>query len=427
MKLLNYTTPTEAFKLIPPGARIYIHGSAATPTYLVEQMAMHHQMFHQSEIICISVFGNFPIAQKEFSDKFKINALFVSAPIRQSIQSGNGDYIPVFLSEIPELFKRNVLPIDVAIIHVSPPDENGYVSLGTSVDAARTAADVAKVVIAQVNPLMPRTHGDTLIHASSIHAAIWHESPLHEVDYSKDTSSVEIQIGKHVAGLIEDGSTLQIGIGCIPDAVLSQLTSHKHLGVHTEMLSDGILQLIDCGAVDNSMKTEHRGKTVTSFCAGTSKLYGRIHNNPDFAFLDVDYVNEPYIIRKNPKVVAINSCIEMDLTGQVCSDSIGTYQYSGVGGQMDFMRGAAMSDGGKPIIALPSRTGKGIPRIVPILKPGAGVVTTRAHVHWVVTEYGTVNLFGMNLRKRAQALIKLAHPEDRTELEKAFYERFRHE
>ncbi|MFN5223791.1 MAG: acetyl-CoA hydrolase/transferase family protein [Bacteroidota bacterium] len=427
MTKLAYTSPAEAFKLISHGARIYIHGSAATPTYLVEQMALHHLMFQQSEIVCISVFGNFPIAQEEFSDNFKINALFVSAPIREQIKTGNGDYVPVFLSEIPELFKRRVLPIDVAIIHVSPPDENGYVSLGTSVDAARTAVEVAKVVIAQVNPLMPRTHGDTLIHASSIHAAIWHEGPLHEVNYSKEISQVEIQIGKHVAGLIENGSTLQMGIGCIPDAVLSQLTNHKHLSVHTEMLSDGILQLIDCGAVDNSLKTEHRGKSVTSFCAGTSKLYGRIHNNPDFAFLDVDYVNEPYIIRKNPKVVAINSCIEMDLTGQVCSDSIGTYQYSGVGGQMDFMRGAAMSDGGKPIIAFPSRTGKGVPRIVPVLKPGAGVVTTRAHVHWVVTEYGTINLFGMSLKKRARELIKLAHPDDRTELEKAFYERFKHE
>ncbi|MFM7078638.1 MAG: acetyl-CoA hydrolase/transferase family protein, partial [Bacteroidota bacterium] len=384
---INYLHPAEAFKLIPAHARIFIHGSAATPNYLVEQMALHKQQFISSEIVCMSVIGNFPIADPALKHHFHINSLFVSPPIRDAVAGENGDYIPVFLSDIPELFKRKILPLDVAIIHVSPPDENGYVSLGTSVDAARSAVQTAKTVIAQVNPRMPKTHGDTLVHISSIQAAVWHETDLHEVDYSGVRGPVETAIAKHIAELIEDGSTLQMGIGGIPDTVLEQLKNHKNLGIHTEMLSNGVLPLIECGAVNNSLKKEYKGKTVTSFCMGNKSLYQKINNNPEFAFLDVDYVNEPTIIAKNPRVVAINSCIEIDLTGQVCSDSIGTLQYSGVGGQMDFIRGAAMSEGGKPIIALPSRTGKGIPRIVPTLKNGAGVVTTRAHVHWVVTEY----------------------------------------
>jgi acyl-CoA hydrolase len=421
---IPYQTAKEALQRIPTGARIFIHGSAATPTFLVEQMAIHKELFSDSEVVCISVFGHFPIADPSISAHLRINSLFVSEPIRKLVNDGQAGYVPVFLSEIPELFKQRILPLDVAIVHVSPPDENGYVSLGTSVDAARTAVEVSPLVIAQINPKMPRTHGDTLVHISRIHAAVWHEAPLHEVNYALNVTEVETTIGKNVAELIDDGSTLQMGIGCIPDAVLSQLKNHRHLGVHTEMLSDGILQLMDSGAIDNSQKKLFQGKTVTSFCAGTQKLYNSIHDNPTFAFLDVDYVNEPYVIRQNPKVVAINSCIEIDLTGQVCADSIGTLQYSGVGGQMDFMRGAAMSMGGKPIIALPSRTGKGLGRIVPTLKTGAGVVTTRAHIHWVVTEYGAVNLFGKNLQQRARLLIDLAHPDDRETLEKAIKERF---
>ena len=420
----SYVSPSEAFSLIPTRSRIFIHGSAATPNYLVEQMALHKHLFQSSEVVCMSVMGNFPIANPALQEHFHINSLFVSPPIRDAVAGINGDYIPVFLSDIPELFKRKIIPLDVAIIHVSPPDENGYVSLGTSVDSARSAVDVADKVIAQVNPRMPRTHGDTLVHLSSIHAAVWHETDLHEVDYSGVSGPVETAIAKHIAELIEDGSTLQMGIGGIPDMVLAQLKNHKNLGIHTEMLSNGVLPLLECGAINNSLKKEYKGKTVTSFCMGNKSLYQKINDNPEFAFLDVDYVNEPTIIAKNPKVVAINSCIEIDLTGQVCSDSIGTMQYSGVGGQMDFIRGAAMSDGGKPIIALPSRTGSGIPRIVPTLKNGAGVVTTRAHVHWVVTEYGSVNLFGKNLFQRARALTSLAHPDDREPLEKAVFERF---
>lgn len=421
---LSYSTPLEALSLIRPHNRIFIHGSAATPNFLVEQMALHKELFRANEIVCMSVMGNFPIADRLLSEHFHINSLFVSPPIRDAVSGPNGDYIPVFLSDIPELFRRKILPIHVAIIQVSPPDENGYLSLGTSVDSARAAVDMAEIVIAQVNPRMPRTHGDTMVHLSRIKAAVWHESELHEVDYSNSCSAVELSIAKHIAELIEDGSTLQMGIGSIPDTVLTMLHHHKHLGIHTEMLSNGVLPLIECGAVDNSLKKEHPGRTVTSFCIGNRKLYDMINDNHHFAFLDVDYVNEPTIIAKNPSVVAINSCIEMDITGQVCSDSIGTYQYSGVGGQMDFIRGAAMSAGGKPIIALPSRTNKGIPRIVPMLNDGAGVVTTRAHVHWVVTEFGKVNLFGKNLYQRSKALVQLAHPNDRELLSAALFERF---
>lgn len=419
-----YTPAIEALSLIRPHSRIFIHGSAATPNFLVEEMAKHKELFKGNEIVCMSVMGSFPIADRSLGEHFHINSLFVSPPIRDAVSGPHGDYIPVFLSDIPELFRRKVLPIDVAIIHVSPPDQHGYVSLGTSVDSARSAVDMAETVIAQVNPRMPRTHGDTLVHMSRIHAAVWHESDLHEVDYTNAAGPVEHAIAKHIAELIDDGSTLQMGIGGIPDTVLGMLQNHKNLGIHTEMLSNGVLPLLECGAVNNSLKKEHRGKTVTSFCMGSRRLYQKINDNPDFAFLDVDYVNEPTVIAKNPKVVAINSCIEMDITGQVCADSIGTFQYSGVGGQMDFIRGAAMSPGGKPIIALPSRTGKGIPRIVPLLKEGAGVVTTRAHVHWVVTEYGKVDLFGKNLHQRAKELIQLAHPDDREELAAAAFHRF---
>jgi acyl-CoA hydrolase len=293
------------------------------------------------------------------------------------------------------------------------------------VDIARTAVNTAKKVIAQVNPNMPRTAGDGMIHVDDFDAMTWIEDPLHEALPHGGLSEVERSIGKHVAGLIEDGSTLQTGIGTIPDAVLASLKNHKDLGIHTEMFSDGIIDLIENGVINNSRKETHPGKSVTGFCLGSKRLYDYVNDNPGFAFLDIDYVNEVSVIQRNPKVVAINSCIEIDLTGQVCSDSIGTYQYSGVGGQMDFIRGAALSKGGKPIIALPARTNKGLSRIVPFLKQGAGVVTTRAHVHYVVTEYGVAYLFGKNLRQRAEALTSIAHPDDRESLDRSIFERFR--
>lgn len=422
----RYSTPEEALSLIKPGSRVFIHGSAATPTLLVDHLAEAAGRFRKDpvEIVSISVFGNFEIAKPEYRDAFHINSLFVSEPIRSSLKSGYADYVPVFLSEIPELFRTGTLKLDVAIVQVSPPDAHGFVTLGTSVDVARAAVDTAAVVIALVNPQMPRTHGDGMIHISRINAMVFHDAPIHELPGSGVLSEVELKIGKQIAELIDDRSTLQMGIGTIPDAVLSLLGNHKDLGIHTEMFSDGIIPLLENGVINNRFKSKHPGKVVTGFCSGTRKLYDFINDNPEFAFLDIDYVNDPNVIKRNPKVVAINSCIEIDITGQVCSDSIGTVQYSGVGGQMDFIRGAALSEGGKPIIAMPSRTGKGIPRIVPFLKQGAGVVTTRAHVRYVVTEYGVVNLFGKNLKQRARDLISIAHPDDREMLEKSAFERF---
>lgn len=419
-----YSAASEALKHIKSGQRVFIHGSAATPQFLIAQLAESAHEWKDVELVFISVFGDFPLVKPEFRDNFYVNALFVSGPVREAIHEGRGDYIPVFLSEIPELFKSDVLKPDVALIHVSPPDSHGYCSLGVSVDIARSAVNAAPIVIAQVNPLMPRTHGDGMIHISRFSAMVYHESPLPEVTACEVFTEAEREIGTHIAGLIDDRSTLQMGIGSIPDAVLGSLTNHKDLGVHTEMFSDGIIPLIENGTITNQYKVKHPGKTVTGFCYGSKKLYEFINDNPSFAFLDIDYVNDTKVISENPSVIAINSCIEIDLTGQVCSDSIGTYQYSGVGGQMDFMRGAALSKGGKPIIALSSRTSKGVPRIVPMLRPGAGVVTTRAHVHYVVTEFGVAYLFGKNLRQRAKALIAIAHPDDREMLYKAFHERF---
>jgi acyl-CoA hydrolase len=296
--------------------------------------------------------------------------------------------------------------------------------LGTSVDIARAAVDTARIVIAQVNPRMPRTHGDGFVHVSKIHAMVWEESELPEINYSTKVNAAVQQIGKNVAALIEDGATLQMGIGGIPDQVLQNLTGHKDLGIHTEMMSDGVIPLIQSGVINNSKKPLNVGRTITGFMAGTRKLYDFVHDNPSVRVMNIAYVNDTSIIRQNPKATAINSAIEIDLTGQVCADSIGTYQFSGIGGQMDFMRGASLSPGGKPIIALPSVTSKGESRIVPFLKQGAGVVTTRGHIHWVVTEFGAIDLFGKNLKQRGKALIEIAHPMHRENLERAFYERF---
>lgn len=424
MKQDTFITAQEAVSIIENGQRVFIHGSAATPTALVNALAKRNGELQDVEIVSISVFGDFPLAAPEMKNSFLINSLFVSEPVRAAVHEGRGDYVPVFLSEIPELFRNGLLPLDIAMVQVSPPDKNGFCSLGVSVDIARSAVNTAAAVIAQVNPNMPRTLGDGMIHTSRFTAMTWCDDPLHEVKAPAPTT-VASRIATYIAELIEDGSTLQTGIGSIPDAVLSALKNHKDLGIHTEMFSDGVIDLIKSGVINNSRKRSHPGKSVTGFCIGTKKLYDFVDDNPSIAFLDIDYVNEVSVIRKNPKVVAINSCIEIDLTGQVCADSIGTYQYSGIGGQMDFIRGAALSEGGKPIIALPSRTSGGKTRIVPFLKEGAGVVTTRAHVHYVITEYGVAYLFGKNLRQRAKALVNIAHPDDREALDIAVYERFK--
>ncbi len=424
-KVIQFVSAEEAVLLIKSNDRVFMQGSAATPITLLNKLLCRYKELQNVELVGISTYGNIEFGKPEYKGSFYINSLFVSDNTRFAINNSQGEYVPVFMSEISRLFKENYLPIDVAIIHVSPPDAHGFCSLGTSVDIARAATEVAKKVIAQVNPNMPRVHGSGFIHISNIDAMVWVEDPLPEVDYSKSSNPVAEQIGKRVAELIEDGATLQLGIGTIPDLVLKNLTGHKNLGIHSEMFSDGVIPLVESGVINNSMKKLHHGKLITGFLVGTRKLYDFVNDNPMVNALDISYVNDVSIIRQNPKATSINSAIEIDLTGQVCADSIGTYQYSGIGGQMDFIRGAALSERGKPIIALPSSTKNGEPRIVANLKPGAGVVTTRGHIHWVVTEYGAVNLFGRNIEQRAFELIKLAHPDHREELEKAYHQRFK--
>ncbi len=420
----NYVSAEEAVSIIASGHRVFIHGSAATPIRLVQALLDRAGTINNVELVAISTFGEINWNRPEVRESFYLNSLFVSANVREWVNSDHGDYVPIFLSEIPILFRKGYLPIDVAIVHVSPPDQHGYCTLGTSIDAALTAVRTAKKVIAQVNPNMPRTQGDGHVHFSHFAAMVWEPAELPEVNYGEKIDTVTEKIGQHVAGLIEDGSTLQMGIGAIPDAVLRALQHHKELGVHTEMFSDGVIPLLEKGIITNEHKKVRPGKIVTTFVAGTRKLYDFVNDNPAVVFMDVSFVNDTAIIRRNPKVVAINSAIEIDFTGQVCADSIGTYQFSGIGGQMDFMRGASLCDDGKPIIALPSITNKGISRIVPTLKPGAGVVTTRGHVHYVVTEHGVVNLYGKNMEQRARLLISIADPSKREELERAFLERF---
>jgi acyl-CoA hydrolase len=421
----NYIPAEQAVQCVKPGDRVFIHGSAATPVCLVTALQQRHNELHDVELVSITNIGDIDFDKPEYRKSFFFNSLFVSANTRAVANSMDGDYVPIFLSQIPQLFRKKILPIDVAFIHVSPPDRHGFCSLGTSVDVAKAAVEMARHIVAQVNPNMPRTHGDGFIHVDKINSLVWSEGPLPEVDYSEKTSEAIIQIGKNVASLIEDGATLQMGIGSIPDQVLNNLHGHKNLGIHTEMLSDGVIPLIQSGVIDNSKKKLNIGRSVTGFMLGTKALYDFVHDNPQVRVMDIGYVNDTSIIRQNPRATAINSAIEIDLTGQVCADSIGTYQFSGIGGQMDFIRGASLSEDGKPIIALPSTTSKGLSRIVPFLKEGAGVVTTRGHVHWVVTEYGIINLFGKNLKQRAKALIEIAHPNHREALDRSYWHRFR--
>lgn len=421
---MKYVTGEEALSLIQPGHRVFVHGGAATPHFLLRKLAERADSLWNVEIVSISLQGDAVIADKKYKNSFRINSLFVSQNIRQAVNEGRGDYVPIFLSEIPILFRSGILPLDVALVQVSPPDRHGFCSLGVSVDIAATAVKTAKHVIAQVNPRMPRTLGDGLVHINEFHAMVEASEELPEVISADSGGDMPKRIGAYCAELIEDGATLQMGIGSVPDAVLASLTNHKELGIHTEMFSDGIIPLIESGVITNQHKRKHRGKTVTSFLLGSRKLYDFVDDNPSIIALNINYVNDTAVIRTNPKVTAINSAIEVDITGQVCSDSIGTYHYSGVGGQMDFVRGASLSEGGKPIIALPSITGKGVSRIAAFLKEGAGVVTTRAHAHYIVTEYGVAYLYGKNMRQRAKALINIAHPNHREQLDREAFKRF---
>jgi acyl-CoA hydrolase len=398
-----------------------LQAAAAAPQVLIRALSARPEELRNVEICQLHTEGDAPYANPELRDSFHVNSFFIGKNIRHTLQAGNGSYTPVFLSELPLLFKRGIIKLDVAFIHVSPPDKHGYCSLGVSIEATLAAIDNATYVVAQVNKQMPRTHGAGIIHCSEIDIFVDCDEPIPEHHMPKPTE-IENKIGDYVANLIEDRSTLQMGVGTIPNAVLTRLTNHKDLGLHTEMFSDGVIDLILKDVINGNFKGVNRGRALATFLLGSKRLYDYVDDNPFIEMRGSDYVNDVSIIKQNPKMVAINSAIEVDLTGQVCADSIGTKLYSGVGGQMDFIRGASLSEGGKAIIALPSVTKKGISRIVPSLKPGAGVVTTRAHVHYVITEYGIANLYGKTIKERVKALVNIAHPNHRETIDRQYFE-----
>ena len=411
----------EAVKIVKSNDRVYVHAAAAAPQVLIKALTERHEELRNVEICHLHVEGDAPYANPEYKDSFHVNSFFIGSNVRHTLKEGNGSYTPVFLSELPLLFKRNIVPLDVALIHVSVPDNHGYCSLGVSVEACLAAIDNANFVIAQVNKQMPRTMGDGIIHISEINLFVECDEEIPTLG-GGEPSETEHKIGDYVASLIEDRSTLQMGIGNIPNAVLTKLTNHKDLGLHTEMFSDGVIDLILSNVINGNYKGVVPGRATTTFLMGTKRLYEYVDDNPFVEMRSCDYVNDGNIIRLNPRMVAINSAIEVDLTGQVCADSMGPKLFSGVGGQMDFIRAASLSEGGKAIIALPSITRKGISRIVPTLKPGAGVVTTRAHVHYIITEYGIAHLYGKTIKERVKALVNVAHPDHREELEKGYFE-----
>ncbi len=422
---IKYTSSAlEAVSSIQSGDNVFLHTAGAVPAILVEALVQRAQELRGVNIYQMHTEGPAPYTDELYEDNFRVKAMFIGKNVRRAINAGRGDFIPVFFSEIPQLMRRKIIDLDVALVQVSPPDRHGFCSLGISVETTRAAVENATKVIAQINPKMPRTHGDGLVHINSFHSIFEYEQDLPEMA-PHQLSEEEARIGQHVAGVIEDGSTLQLGIGAIPDATLSCLGGHKDLGIHTEMFSDGVLPLVESGVINNKFKSRHPGVIVSGFLLGTKKLYDFVDDNPLVRLLDISYVNDTAVIRKLPKMTSINSAIEIDITGQVCADSIGSYMYSGVGGQMDFIRGASLSEGGKPIIALRSTTNKGGSKIVPVLNEGAGVVTTRAHVNYVATEYGIVNLTGKSLKQRARLLIDIAHPDHQESLERQAFARFK--
>jgi 4-hydroxybutyrate CoA-transferase len=422
---MRIVTATEALSHVESGHVVWIHAAAAAPQVLVAALAERAASLTGIEIVQLHTEGPAPYAAPGMCGHAHTNSLFVGRNLRDAVARGEADYVPIFLSEVPALLRTGVYPLDVALVHCSPPDVHGFCSLGVSVEATRAAVKAARIVIAELNPRMPRTHGDALVHVDEIDLAVpvQYEIPEHAPEVLGET---ERAIGRHVAALVEDGATLQLGIGAIPDAALAALAGHRDLGIHTEMFSDGVVELVERGVITNARKCTHPGKLVAAFVLGTRRLYDFVDDNPQVAMLSAEYVNDTAVIRRNPRVTAINSAIEIDLTGQVSADSIGTRQYSGVGGQMDFMRGAALAPEGRAIIALPSRAAGGtVSRIVPVLAEGAGVVTSRAHVRTVITEYGVAELFGRSIRERAAALIAIAHPDFRDELARQAHLRFR--
>ena len=415
----KYTTAQEAVKVVQSNDRIYIQAAAATPTLLTNALTDRASELRNVEICHLHTEGEARYANPELKESFHVNSFFIGKNVRHTLQSGNGSYTPVFLSELPNLFRKKALLLDVVFIHVSPPDQHGYCSLGTSVEATVAAIENAKIVIAQVNKQMPRTFGDSLIAVSKIDYLVECDTPIYGHG-TEEISETEQKIGKLVASLIDDRSTLQMGIGSIPNAALANLTNHKDLGLHTEMFSDGVIDLIESGVINCKYKGVVKNRALATFLIGSQRLYDFVDNNPFVEMRESSFVNDTAVIRRNPKMVAINSAIEVDLTGQVCADSIGKRMYSGVGGQMDFIRGASLSDGGKAIIALPSITRNGESRIVPFLKQGAGVVTTRSHVQYIITENGIADLYGKSLTQRAKALIEIAHPSCQEQIEREF-------
>lgn len=422
---IKFTTPQEAVKVIKSGDHVHLSSVASVPQILVRAMTERGRAGELKDIRIhhLHTEGEALYATPDMEGVFQLDSFFVGGNVRQVTQQGYADYIPVFLSETQRLYREGVLPCDVAMIQVSVPDKHGYVSLGTSVDATLAAIEQAKTVIAVVNRNVPRSFGDSFIHSSHIDIFVEDDTPLIEGHFAQP-DEVETAIGKNSAALIEDGACLQMGIGAIPNAVLSQLGNHRNLGVHTEMFADGVLPLVESGVINGANKRIDKGKMVSTFIMGSQKVYDFIDNNPGVLMKDVGYTNDPFVISQNPKVTAINSALQIDLTGQICADSIGTKFYSGVGGQIDFIYGASRSEGGKAIIAMPSVTRKGVSKIVPVLSSGAGVVTTRAHVHWIVTEHGAVDLYGKTLQERARLLISIADPASREELDRAAFERF---
>lgn len=417
----KYVTAPEAVKVVQSNDRVYIHAAGATPNVLTKALTERASELRNVEICHLHTEGPAPYANPDLAESFHVNSFFIAKNVRHTLTAGNGSYTPVFLSELPRLFRKKVVPLDVVFIHVSPPDNHGYCSLGVSVEATVAAIESAKTVIAQVNPNMPRTFGDGILHVSEIDFLVDVDCPIHEKEEEAITP-LEAKIGAHIASLIDDKSTLQLGIGSIPNAALANLMNHKDLGLHTEMFSDGVIDLILKDVINCNYKGVTRGRVLSTFMLGSKRLYDFVNDNPFIELRESSYVNDTAKIRRNPRMVAINSAIEVDITGQVCADSIGGCMYSGVGGQMDFVRGASLSDGGKAIIALPSVTKNGASRIVPFLKQGAGVVSTRSHVQYIITENGIADLYGKTLKDRAMEMIKIAHPNHQEWIDKAYFD-----
>lgn len=418
---MKLTTAKEAVKHITSNSRIYVQCAAATPTILINALTERAFELEAIEMCHLHTFGDAPYSDLKYKDRFFTNSFYIGANVRHTISAGNGSYTPIFLSELPLLFDRNILPLDAVFIQVSPPDANGYCSLGVSVEATRAAIRSSKLVLAQINTFMPKTYGDALVHIDEIDFAVEHNEPLVQTP-ADSIGAIEHTIGEYVASIIEDRSCLQMGIGSIPNAVLSNLINHKDLGIFTEMFSDGVVDLVESGVVTCKYNTINPGKITSTFLQGGQRLFDFVDANDFLVMKEASFTNDANNIRQNERMVSINSAIEIDVTGQVCADSFGPKMYSGVGGQIDYVRGAGQSKGGKAIIAMPSVTAKGINKIVPMLKQGAGVVSTRANVQYIVTEYGIADLYAKNLKDRVKAMIEIAHPMHRETIEKEYFE-----